>query len=301
MEVHTKQLYCFDRLTLPIHVSYFLELRMKKQIVLAIFSVFAATLPASAASISMESYASSAPNVFGSPSWPGYLSNAMTGLANGGATTGTAGQPTLYSSGTIFAPGDFIATGFNSWKGIENPGPPYEGENGNRLHFGVRVKGNGQQFALWDLNFDMHSNDAADSLAFSGNYNGSNYSERRFGIDYGLDGMLGGGDDTIYNSGQSGALLVDELFNVGVGNAFAAYDSNQLADALLYIAENQYFRLDNRYWLTDRLGNTLAETSTYAATGEDMAPVPEPTSMLLLGSGLLIGIRKRKKLGFKKH
>ena len=61
---------------------------MKRAVVFMVsFVMLAFALPASA-DITMTEYFSSAPNYFGSPSWAGYLTNAMLGIQNGGAATG---------------------------------------------------------------------------------------------------------------------------------------------------------------------------------------------------------------------
>lgn len=95
--------------------------------------------------VMMQVYPSSAPNVFGSPSWPGYLSNAMNSLHNGLGNIGNrATDPTAYEiAGPFVTPGDFIVTSFNSWRGEAFPAAPFNAEFGNRMHFGLHIMGDG--------------------------------------------------------------------------------------------------------------------------------------------------------------
>ena len=72
-----------------------------------------------AGSVTVTVLPSVAPNAFGSPSWTGYVSNAMTGLSTGQTTVGDRTvTPTGYTGGvTSVNAGQIEVTSFNSWEG----------------------------------------------------------------------------------------------------------------------------------------------------------------------------------------
>ncbi|MEK9645756.1 MAG: hypothetical protein VW547_09450 [Alphaproteobacteria bacterium] len=117
-------------------------------------------------------FASSAPKVFGSPSWSTYLSNAMTGLAQDLWNVGGARDtdPTTYEQlGTSFQAGDAMVTSFSSWRGVANAASPFDNERGNRLHFGLLGQGtDGTQFSLSDVGYQVASSDPWNALGYSG-------------------------------------------------------------------------------------------------------------------------------------
>src|SRR5688572_19908847 len=87
-----------------------------------------------------------APNVFGSPSYPGWVTNSFNALDQGLSTFGTPGTPEYYKAQAVVTRHEAIVTGFNSWKGVANPGAPFGAELGNRMLFGLHIFGNGQTF-----------------------------------------------------------------------------------------------------------------------------------------------------------
>lgn len=227
------------------------------------------------AAITLDVRASSAPNFYGSPSWAGYLGNALSSLENGLGTTGDrTTSPTAYEvAGPIIQPGDIMVTSFNSWMGVAGPlAVPFNNESGNRMHFGLHAYGDGTaQFTLNDLTFAIHSSDSGDSLVFTGDFIGLNYSTTRFGVNWGADRVKGGGDDTYYTSGN-GVTLVDELVYVGVGNAWwpggDTPDQAAMDDAASWMRGNAPLTITGSYAI---LGNTGSDTVTV---------VPEPTTMI---------------------
>jgi hypothetical protein len=179
------------------------------------------------AGVLLDVFASSAPNVFGSPSWSTYLSNAMTGLAQGLSNVGGARDtdPTAYEQlGNSFEAGDAIVTSFSSWRGAANAASPFDNERGNRLHFGLLAQGTGgTQFSLSDVGYEVASSDPWNALGYSGTLAGTTLNgTTRIGVLYGANGVFDGGlgDDVLLNSGEGDAVLVDALIYVGVGNAF---------------------------------------------------------------------------------
>jgi hypothetical protein len=257
--------------------------------------LFGANAPAQA-DIALLVYPSSAPNVFGSPSWNAYNTNALASIHGNLGNIGDRNtDPTAYEvAGAIIDPGDVTVAGFSSWRGVAGPAAPFTGEYGNRLHFGLRVVGGGDnpQFRLNDLAFNMSSGDSFNSLAFVGDFVGLNYSATRYGIDYGADRMLGGGDDTVYTTGN-GLSLVDEIVYVGVGNAFdatfeaGATDQDKLNSAMAYIYGEGPFDISCVYTINDPNGGFLA-------SGGGSVIVPAPGAVALLGLAGLVAPRRRR-------
>jgi hypothetical protein len=169
----------------------------------------------------------SAPNAFGSPSYGGWVTNAINAQIDGLSTAGIAGTPTYYEiAPAVMELSQNIVTGFASWKGQADPGtvfgPGFSSELGNRLHFGVNVIGNGQLISISDLAFSAVSTDPSNSLSFAFGAGSYNYSTQYVGILYGTDGMLGGGDD-IYVTGGPNTTQVNQIVGRGSGNAWAVY------------------------------------------------------------------------------
>lgn len=235
--------------------------------------------------ISITVTPSLAPNAFGSPNWPGYVSNAVTALYNGFSAFGSASSPDYYSAvtGPINVK-DNIVTGFNSWRGDANPGGDYgaafAGEYGNRLHFGVVIEGHGVQFSISEMSFDSHSSDAGDGLGFGFAAGSYGYSNDYVGVIHGPSG------DTFITSGPN-TQLVDEIVGRGSGNAYAVYSTDPGAT-------NQE-KID----LAASAIGPYSYTGTYAIEGvtgsATVNAVPEPFSMAALGFGALAVLRKRRK------
>jgi hypothetical protein len=237
------------------------------------------------AQITLQVVPSSAPNAYGSPSWAGYTANALNSLQNNLGNIGSrATDPTAYEmAGPIVQPGDFVVTSFNSWQGVVGPlAAPFNSELGNRMHFGLHAYGDGTtQFSLSDLTFNITSSDGG--LDNAGDFIGLSYNgTTRFGVNWGADRAKGGGDDTIYTSGNGLTLVY-----VGVGNAYTAAaspDPYDMQGIIGYINDNAPFTITGSYSI---LGDTGSATVTV---------IPEPSTLALLGLGLggLALIRKRK-------
>lgn len=252
------------------------------------------------ADLLFEVRASSAPNVFGSPSWPapGYVANALNSLENGLGNIGNRNtDPTAYEiAGAFIEPGDIIVSGFNSWRAVAGAPAPFHAEYGNRLHFGLHITGGGTepQFRLNDLLFQMESTDTAMVLNFGGNFNGLGYNANRYGIDYGPDRMKGGGDDILYTTGN-GLSLVDEIVYVGVGNAFdatfepGATNQDKINSVLAYIASEAPFDIYTTYKIYDPTG------TIFLGAGGDVVTVPTPAALAVFGIGLAVLGRRRAR------
>ncbi len=258
------------------------------------------TMPAFA-QITLQVIPSSAPNVYGSPSWAGYAANALNSMENNLGNIGTrATDPTAYEiAGPFVQPSDFMVTTFNSWQGVAGPlAAPFAGELGNRIHFGL-VASSVTPFDLAQVSFSISSSDPANSLGYVDDLSGCNFNGiTRVGVNWGPDGIKGTADDIVYTAGNVGndQTLVNELFYVGAGNALwpGGDDPNPgnpaggaqaaIADSTAYVMGNAPFSITGSYTI---LGNTESATVTV---------VPEPTTVSLLAFALggLALIRKRK-------
>jgi len=236
--------------------------------------VFPASVGMRSSGITVDVHASSAPNAFGSPSWSGYSANALYALENDLAmNVDRSVDPTGYERAPAQIPaGDIAVTSFKSWRGVLSPAAPFHDEYGNRLHFGMHAYGDGStQFTLEDLTFELHSSDPGDSLVFVGDFIGFGYTgTTRYGIDWGPNRVKGGGDDTVYTSGN-GTTLVDEIVYVGVGNAWwpsGGDPQTDMDDYFAWIASMGSVEVSCTYAILDATGSDSVEVSTPRITLE---------------------------------
>lgn len=254
--------------------------------------------PFASANITVEVFPSPAPNVFGSPSWADYVNNAQNALQNDLSIVGDRNtDPEAYiafADGSTIDAGNAMVTSFNSWIGVADPASPFGSELGNRLHFGLHAYGDGtMKFTLADVQYNMSSSDGL--LDFSGDLSGTTFNGgTRVGVDWGADNAPGGGDDTIYIGNQDDTTLVDELFYVGVGNAYwpgggdadrvnpDAGRQGSIDASYEYITTSGPITFGTEYTI---LGNSGSASVTL---------VPEPSSLGLLVLGGLIAARRRR-------
>ncbi len=248
------------------------------------------------AAVTLDVYASGAPNLFGSPSGSGYMSNALHALGNGLSTYGDPNSPTGYSQeGSTVTAGDVAATSFKSWRGNVNPTGAFANELGGRIHFGLHAYGDGTaQFRLQDLSWSLDSSDSGNSLDAVGNFGSANYnSTSRYGVNWGDDRVKGGVDDVVYTSGN-GNTLVDELVYVGVGGAWWPGGSDPTPSNPVGGAQHA---MDQHYsWVAANAPIDLSLTYSIGSyTGSDSVQVvPEPATLGMLGlAGLALGRRRR--------
>ena len=266
---------------------------LKSSLILAIVAISSTSLHADPI---MTIVASSAPNFANFPSFAGYNSNALNSLENSLGNIGDrSSDPTAYeaySNGQTISVLEMIVSNFNSWRGEADPTAPFDQENGNRLHFGLHIFGDGiTQFRLEDLLFEISSDDG-NSLGFSGDFVGLDYNQFRVGIDWGADRAKGGGDDTMITDG-SATQFVDELVYVGVGNAFDASTATGATnqDKIFSVVQGNNYPIivTGKYTLNDATGNLLAMNSAFVVV------LPEPSSLFALGVIGLVGFTRRRR------
>lgn len=261
------------------------------------------TAPASFAAITVEVVPSSAPNFFGSPNWSAYLANANNSLENStGTSIGNRNvDPTAYEAfadGQTIDPGDIMVSSFSSWRGTAGVAAPFDNENGNRVHFGVHITGDGSltdQFRGADVSGEITSSDA-NALGFASAVTTGTYTGTRIGVDWGADRAKGGGDDTYYTSGPD-TQLIDEFIYVGLGNAYDASfetgpsDQEKIDQVIASIQSDYPILVTGGYSVTDPTGATVI------ASGDASVVIPEPASVALLALGGLALVGRRRSDG----
>lgn len=249
--------------------------------------------PSAGAAVTVQVIPSIAPNGFGSPNYGTYQANAVYAIENGLSTYGSgAARYDALTSGSNVDFRSVLATGFESWRGVAAPNVPlYSGEYGNRMHFGVRVLGNGTKFSASEIGFSASSTDSGNILGFSFAPGIFTYNVANVGINYGLDGVKGGGDDTIITSGLN-TQLVDEFIGRGPGNTLAVYTTD--AGATL---QDKIDGIAAANGLTGPFSFT-GTVSVGAASGSatlNLVAVPEPTTLAGLAGVAVLGLRRRGK------
>ena len=256
---------------------------MKPTFRLLVVCALAIVPMAAKSAITIDVTPSSAPNGYGSPNYSGYFGNAIYALENGVASYGDPSSPSYYTQApAVMSVLNNIVTGFSSWNGVANPSGAYASELGNRLLFGLDVRGNGTEISIDQLSFSMASTDG-NTLGYSYSLGSYGYSSQYVGWDYGADGIRGTADDIFITSGAA-SQQVDEIVGRGSGNAWAVYAGDYpgtLQDGINQAAAD--------------LGSSPIDfTGTYTLGGAQgsatvtFEPVPEPTTTMFAGACLLL-------------
>ncbi len=245
-----------------------------------------------AKAITIEVVPALAPNGSGSPSFSGWEANAIYALEHGLAAYGNPNLPTYYHAGAAYNSAEVVVTGFPSWMGQVDPGtvfgPAFAAELGNRMHFGLIIDGEGEQFSISELSLTGTSNDPYDGLAFSFP-DGYSYGSGYVGVLVGADGLLWTADDEYY-TGPDSTYLVDGLVGRGSGNSYAAYcspcsvEEQQLALLQAAWYPGVPYTFTATYSLVDSTGTVLESGSA----SYDIDPVPEPAALSHLALGLIV-------------
>jgi len=234
---------------------------------------------------------------FSTATFNSYAANAVNSLENSLGTLGdistdpTAYVPKTEVSSNVYQANatELIVSTFPSWDAQASPTGNFTGQTGNRIYFGVRIRSEGTQFALHNLQFDADSNDVNNSFdTLDRNFNGENYTARRIGIDY-VDGIKGNGNDIVYTN-NLGSLAVDELIYVGEDFANGSNRNQPTDQENLDFSVNEIdilapFSIFGTYTLFSDSSHTLGME---VAMSTAQLHIPEPSSMLLLTAGLLV-------------
>jgi hypothetical protein len=236
--------------------------------------LFAAGAQAQAQDVTITVIPALAPNAYGSPNWNAWVSNATIAIANGYASYGDPASPGFYQRApAVISVTNDIVTGFPSWDGLADPGDVFGAnfsqELGNRIQFGIDVKGGTNLISISQLSFSAHSSDANNSLDFVFAQGSYNYSASYVGIIYGA-----GGANTYITSGPA-TQLVNELVGRGSGNAWDTYDtSGNIAsqqsnlDLLISQLGSQPFNFTGTYTIAGVSGsNSVTLTPVVADSG----------------------------------
>lgn len=275
-------------------------LKMKKMLlliqILIIKSGFSATIIGG--DYKIETGFVVAPNSESSPSWGGFLTNFSTYFQNG-LEVGIDAEA-FEVAGPYITPGNVTSTSsFNNWNGVENPTGNFAGEFGSRVHHYFIAKGKTKEdkITLNDVSYQWTSDDGV--LNLTGDLTGTNYSGSYIGIDYGGDGLFGGGDDTYSSLGQSGSDDFNAIAGIGPGNGYAPFGSGDNQQQMDNIASDIDGMPGGENTLTAEytfFDGTAGAINVGDTVNISSVPVPEMAGIpLIMGtlSSLLLFLRRR--------
>ena len=255
-----------------------------------------------------------APNFLSSPSWPGYNDNAIDNMIGPPQPVppGRAADPEGIEEVTaMFVPiEEVLVTTFPSWRGTAAPAAPFNNEGGNRIHFGVSIRGDGSQVSLRDgagfgnLDWELEWQDKATGMSstsslisnplLNGRFDNRDYDGSFVGVTYD-NGVDPSGGVTLLNSGEAGDTPVDEIHYVGVGDGLQVVPLGMTDQESidLYVAKflspgNPQQQICMTYDF-DMAGMTVTDQTCVML-------VPEPATGVVMGwFALLAGLAMRRR------
>jgi hypothetical protein len=245
-----------------------------------------------------------APNAFGSTYFTAWTANAIAALHDGTTSAGDPSLPSYYQAQSNITPAQSLVTGFPSWMGVADPGtafgPAFANEYGERMHFGVVIDGDGQQFSISQLSFEAFSDDPANILGSGFFYDVGefDYNLSYQGVLKGDDGLLWTADD-VFVTGGPNTTLVDGLVSRGPGNSIPVYCPGctvpEQQAAIDAIAKGPFpTKFTGTYGLHIH-DETFIETGSGTFT---FGAVPEPATWMMMIAGFgLIGAAARRRRG----
>ncbi len=253
--------------------------------------------PARAGFVIQQGFAIGPNGASPSPSFNAWQANAIQGLTNGFTNVGDpATDPTAFSTVTSASLRDVIPTGdFTSWLGQANPTGAFANELGNLLYSPVIITGtNGTQFSLSQVLFtgvssDMPGNPAGSFLGSVVDLANFNYSAGRVGVIFNADGSK-----TYITSGAA-TQVVNELIYRGVGSfdqVLTVAGTGETGQQLINQQVAQFaafspLSFSTTYAIYDSSTDRDPGSLLFSQTGVMTLSVPEPSSVALLGIGVV--------------
>ena len=266
-----------------------------KNLSIAIFAISLAAAITASAQVTITVDPTMAPNAYGSPSFAPWAANGIYAVENNLSSYGAAGPAQFNITTTPLPVADNFVTGYNSWLG-QAPGP-YPDELGNRASFVTVINGNGSLINMNNVGFTMSSSDPGNNLGWSYPAGDWTYDAYDIGLVF-SNGLNISGGYTVVNSGDPGQG-VNEIISIGVGNAYASYDTVATGDDDPNPGDTTDQQILNYDISQAPSGYDFTGTFTYgdASGSATMEFIPEPTTVLLVGTGLmgmLLVVRRRK-------
>lgn len=239
----------------------------------------------------MEIVAASAPNPIRSPNSGSWKTAAASWLE----TKNGAGDPTVnpaaFAPLAVIAAGDLMVVPPDSqthlWKAVINPtGALTSLEFGNRLAFVFSIRSS-TPFRMSNIRTTLTASDSR--LNATEMLSPYVYNSYTIGLNYGADGVKGGGDDTRPGNGASATTLVNELY-YGGGIILGAYGVRNTQDGVTiesYVGnQTPPFYAMLKVELLDDTGNVIAIATKKIAT-VPIVPVQPAVAMYALPGGTL--------------
>jgi hypothetical protein len=250
-----------------------------RKIILCVAALAAASTFSSArADIVIDVVPWLAPNVYGSPSWTDAETNAVQGMENNGAATGSG--PSAFVPQSNVTASQAIVTGFPSWMGVAGPMGAYANEEGNRMTFAVSIFGNGTPISISELSFVMTGSGSGSGLDWTWDQGHYHYGQGWVGVRY-----VGPWGTPTYIASGPDDQAVDAIFGVGSGNAYDVYcpssgctdvaEEQALIDGVI---PSSGFTFTGTYFIDGASGN-----GTFNVSAVDPVPEPSTWTMMIVG------------------